>query len=219
VRPAVIPAKRRQLTDCIKSIATQRLVSEDDENRLMRMFGAKLDHSMKAVEEGRVKRIIFNPSRRVVWQISGKGRDYVILSNAEYCSCEDFYFRVIGHEELLCYHLLAQKLAEALGRYSVVEESDQKYEDLVLRIARKGEKARKLPIEETERVRRVVEMTLSEHNELPIETLVETIDKAGFPHLSSRHLTTIMITDKSKRFQTTEKRWSLRTTKTNPIGE
>jgi len=214
----VIPIKRKQLTDWIQSIATQRLVSEDVKNRLTGMFGAKFDHSMKTVEEGRVKRITFNPSRRVVWQISGKGRDYVILSNAEYCSCEDFYFRVIDHEELLCYHILAQKLAEALGRYSSTEEQDQKYEDLVLRIARKGEKARKLPIEETERIRRVVAATLSEHNELPIETLIETIDKAGFPHLSRRHLTAIMTTDKSKRFQTTERRWSLRPTKTNLIG-
>lgn len=209
----MISLRRKLLADWIQSIRTEQLVSEDVKNKLMSMFGAKFDHSMKAVEEGRVKRITFNPSRRVVWQISGKGRDYVILSNAEYCSCEDFYFRVLDHEEILCYHLLAQKLAEALGRYSAVEEPDQRYEDLVLRIARKGEKARKLPIEETERIRRVVAETLSEQNELPIEELIETVDKAGFPHLSRRHLTAIMTADKSKKFQTTEGLWSLRTKK------
>jgi predicted nucleic acid-binding Zn finger protein len=187
----------------------QRLISEDVKNGLLDLFGDKLDHSVKAVEEGKVKRITFSPSRRVVWQVSGKGRDYVILPNAEYCSCEDFYFRVIDHEELLCYHLLAQKLAEALGQYSVVEEPDQRYEDLVLKIARKGEKARKLPIEETERIRKVAAETLSNQDELPLEKLIEAVDRAGFPHLSKRHLASIMTTDKSKRFQTTEGFWSL----------
>jgi predicted nucleic acid-binding Zn finger protein len=209
----VISLQRKILADSVQSITTEKLVPEDVKNKLTSIFGAKFDHSMKSVEEGRVKRITFNPSRRVVWQISGKGRDYVILSNAEYCSCEDFYFRVIDHEEILCYHLLAQKIAEALGRYSAVEEPDQRYEDLVLRIARKGEKTRKLPIEETERIRRVIAEALSEQNELPLEKLIETIDKAGFPHLSRRHLTAILTADKSKRFQTTEGLWSLRTKK------
>jgi hypothetical protein len=91
----------------------------------------------------------------------------------------------------------------------VGEEPDQRYEDLVLKIARKGEKARKLPIEETERIRKVVAETLSNQDELPLEKLIEAVDRAGFPHLSKRHLASIMTKDKSKRFQTTVGFWSL----------
>jgi predicted nucleic acid-binding Zn finger protein len=44
-----------------------------------------------------------------------------------YCSCDDFYFSVIDGKVPLCHHLIARKLAEVLGRFEVVELSDEFY--------------------------------------------------------------------------------------------
>ena len=74
------------------------------------------------VKDGRVKKYIFKPSGRVVWIVVGKRRDYIVMPSADFCSCEDFYFQFNkGH---LCYHIIAQKLAEATA---VAEEFASKF--------------------------------------------------------------------------------------------
>ncbi|MCX8187042.1 MAG: hypothetical protein N3F65_00315 [Nitrososphaeria archaeon] len=78
----------------------------------------------RAVKEGRVKLYIFNPSGRRRWIVIGKHGEYLVLPGAEYCSCNDFFFRVMGGEKPTCYHLIAVKLAEEKGGYDEIEEED-----------------------------------------------------------------------------------------------
>jgi predicted nucleic acid-binding Zn finger protein len=66
-----------------------------------------------------------------MWIVVGKSRDYLLLPAADFCSCNDFYFRVMDREVHLCYHLITQKLAEALGWYDTVEEEDKLYDPLM----------------------------------------------------------------------------------------
>jgi len=106
-------------------------LTEELEGELRSLFGERFEKALRTVEERRVKRYVFQPSGRVVWIVVGEGDEYRILPHAMFCSCEDFYFRVVGGERGLCYHLLAWMLAEALGVFDVVEESDELYEDLM----------------------------------------------------------------------------------------
>ena len=48
-----------------------------------------------------------------------------------YCSCDDFYFRVMNSKVHLCYHIIAQKLAEALKCYEDINCEDEYYDELV----------------------------------------------------------------------------------------
>lgn len=104
---------------------------EDRLGELRALLGERLERALRAVEEMRVKRYTFQPSGRVVWIVVGKEREYQILPRAGYCSCDDFYFRIINGEAGLCYHLIAQRLAEALGRFEEVEEGDGFYGTLM----------------------------------------------------------------------------------------
>ena len=97
---------------------------------LAKKFGKRFENAWKAVVEGAVKKYVFEPSGRIVWIVVGRERDYQVLPEVNYCTCEDYYFRVLDGEILLCYHLLAQKLAEALGKYEEIKESDSLYETL-----------------------------------------------------------------------------------------
>ena len=98
---------------------------------LTRTFGSRFLNAWKAVNESRVKKYIFKPSGRIVWIVVGRRRDYLVMPAANFCSCDDFYYKVIGKKAYLCYHLIAQRLAESLGLYDIIEEDDSFYDILM----------------------------------------------------------------------------------------
>jgi predicted nucleic acid-binding Zn finger protein len=98
---------------------------------LYELFGQRFTKALDAVKEGRVKRYIFHPSDRVVWIVVGRERDYLIMPEAEFCTCDDFYFRVLDKKVHMCYHLLTQKIAQNLGWFEIFEENDDCYDMLM----------------------------------------------------------------------------------------
>jgi len=107
--------------------------------RLYRAFGQRLASALEALRERRVKKYVFKPSGRVIWVVVGREREYQVMPRAPFCSCEDFYFRVIDGEAKLCYHLIAQRLAECLNWFEVVEEEDENYEAVLEELRSLGE--------------------------------------------------------------------------------
>ena len=106
-------------------------LSEDQLAILKSVFGQRFINAWEAVEDARVKRYVFKPSDRTVWVVVGKERDYLIMAQAEFCTCDDFYFRVMEREVHMCYHLIAQKLANALSWFEGIEEHDELYDSLM----------------------------------------------------------------------------------------
>jgi predicted nucleic acid-binding Zn finger protein len=99
--------------------------------KLYDVFGQRFTKAFEALKENRVKKYVFKPSGRVVWIVVGKERDYLIMPEAEFCMCDDFYFRVMDKKVHLCYHLIAQKLAKNLNWYEGIEEHDELYDSLM----------------------------------------------------------------------------------------
>ena len=98
---------------------------------LYELFGQRFTKALNALKENRVKKYVFKPSGRKVWIVIGRERDYLIMPEAEFCMCDDFYFRVLDKKIHLCYHLIAQKIARNLGWYETIEESDELFESLM----------------------------------------------------------------------------------------
>ena len=119
------------LEQILRDLRISREISRQNWQRLRQLFGDRFDKAWRLVTENRVKKYVFKPSGRTLWVAIGQHAEYLIYSNAGYCSCSDFYFRVLDHEKAYCYHLLAQKLAEALNHYDVVEEEDEAYDVLL----------------------------------------------------------------------------------------
>ncbi|MBS7616107.1 hypothetical protein KEJ45_02765 [Candidatus Bathyarchaeota archaeon] len=117
-------------TMCKKAKAEGKLTGEIL-TRLYEAFGQRFTRAFEALKENRVKKYTFKPSERVVWVVVGKERDYLIMPEAEFCSCEDFYFRVLDRKVHLCYHLIAQKIANILDWYEAIEAHDELYESLM----------------------------------------------------------------------------------------
>jgi len=99
--------------------------------KLYEVFGQRFIKAFEALKENRVKKYVFKPSGTIVWIVVGKERDYLLMPEAEFCTCVDFYFRVLDREVHLCYHLIAQKIANILKWYDALEERDELYDSLM----------------------------------------------------------------------------------------
>jgi predicted nucleic acid-binding Zn finger protein len=110
---------------------TEGKLSGKNLTELYELFGQRFTKALEALKENRVKKYIFKPSSRTVWIVIGRERDYLIMPEAEFCTCDDFYFRVLDRKIHLCYHLIAQKIARNLDWYETLEETDELYKTLM----------------------------------------------------------------------------------------
>jgi len=89
--------------------------------------GRKFEKAIDTVIAGGVKECRFLPSERKVFSVVGTLGDEFIDPERPYCSCSNFFFRVMGGKEELCYHLLSYRIAVKTGGVVVVEFSDDEY--------------------------------------------------------------------------------------------
>jgi predicted nucleic acid-binding Zn finger protein len=118
------------LEQVIRDLGVKKEISRQNWQLLRDVFGNRFTNAWRLVTENRVKKYVFRPSGRTLWVAIGNSAEYMIYSHAGYCGCSDFYFRVLDEEKAYCYHLLAQKLAEALDYYDLIEEDDEAYDQL-----------------------------------------------------------------------------------------
>ncbi|MCL7383191.1 MAG: hypothetical protein LZ172_02335 [Thaumarchaeota archaeon] len=98
--------------------------------------------ALEAIRESRVKLYIFKPSGRKMWIVVGKHGRYLVLPDAEYCTCNDFFFRVMSGEKPSCYHILAVKKAVKEETYSIVEREDTSYKKMLEDLLKEGDRTR-----------------------------------------------------------------------------
>lgn len=119
------------LEQILRDLRVSKEISRQNWQRLRDVFGNRFTNAWRLVTENRVKKYVFQPSNRTFWVAIGNNAEYLIYSNAGYCSCSDFYFRVLDDEKAYCYHVLAQMLAEALDFYDLIKEEDEAYDQLM----------------------------------------------------------------------------------------
>ena len=119
------------LEPIIRDLRVSKEISHQNWQRLRDVFGNRFTNAWRLVTENRVKKYVFKPSNRTLWVAIGQNAEYLIYSNAGYCSCSDFYFRVLDDEKAYCYHVLAQRLAETLEFFDLIMEDDIVYDQLM----------------------------------------------------------------------------------------
>jgi len=188
----------------------KKKLTKDQFLLLSKIFGERFNNAYEALRDRRVKKYCFKPSGRTVWIVVGKERDYQVIPEVGFCACDDFYFRVINHETYLCYHLLAQKLAEALGEYERIEASDQIYDKLMEEWRKVKVVKKSLPIAEIKDVREASFIILSKKKVSTAHQLLTRLRVMGFDLLTPHHLAIILATDPKKRFECENGVWTLR---------
>ena len=122
--------ERRVLESICDAARSEGRLTSGQGERLRSVFGERFDRAWRLVEERRIKRYVFEPSLRTTWIAVGRDLEYQILPESGYCGCGDFYFRVVNGEAGVCYHLIAQRLAECLHAYDEVREEDEFFDTL-----------------------------------------------------------------------------------------
>ncbi|MEM2123025.1 MAG: hypothetical protein QXE79_05265 [Candidatus Bathyarchaeia archaeon] len=104
---------------------------EEVKTALSQAFSERFERAIKVIGEKGVIRYVFKPSGRIVWMVKGRRSAYQVIPATPYCSCDDFYYRVLGGKRGVCYHLIAQRLASAMGEYDEVEVPDRRYREII----------------------------------------------------------------------------------------
>ena len=123
--------ERRVLEGVCDELRSSRELTRAQWDRLRSALGERFEKAWQAVEGRRVKRYVFEPSGRTAWIVVGRESEYQVLPSSGYCDCNDFYFRVVDGEAGLCYHLTAQRLADALDAFDEVREDDEFHDRLM----------------------------------------------------------------------------------------
>jgi len=123
-------SKADTLIGVCQAIRAEGTISDTHIGLLEASFGAeRVQKALEALKESRIKKYVFQPSKRIVWIVVGKERDYLVMPLIDYCSCDDFYYQFDhGH---VCYHIIAQKLAEATDQFDLYEDEDKLYDVLI----------------------------------------------------------------------------------------
>jgi len=100
-------------------------------SNLYNLFGQRFTKALDTLKNNRVKKYFFKPGCKVVWVVIGREREYLVIPEADFCTCDDFYYRVLDKKIHFCYHLIAQKIAQNLGWYETIEESTDLYASLM----------------------------------------------------------------------------------------
>lgn len=114
-----------------KKAKIQGKLTDNQLMNLSKTLGSRFEKALETINEYRIKKYVFKPSDRIVWIVVGREREYQIMPAAGFCSCDDFYFRVMDKETNICYHLIAQKIGETLEKFDLIEEEDRLYDCLM----------------------------------------------------------------------------------------
>uniref|UniRef100_UPI00398E54BC zinc finger SWIM domain-containing protein 7 isoform X2 n=1 Tax=Pristiophorus japonicus TaxID=55135 RepID=UPI00398E54BC len=129
-----LPAVTEELLKKVKQVY-QELSQLTDELLLALkfVFGPTALHALELVDEHSVT-LVQSASGRSLYQVVGSsGRVYRCLSSCLYCSCPAFMYSVLRrNDNILCKHILAVYLCQAMGVYHQLTVSDKQLTNLLL---------------------------------------------------------------------------------------
>ena len=107
----------------IKRLSKDEL-TQDDIEYFRDKYEKRFIRALRAVEEGRVIKYNFEPSGTTKWIVRGQRREYLVIPQV-FCTCRSFYHSVVIDREIsMCYHLLAQQIAEIREQFKSIESTD-----------------------------------------------------------------------------------------------
>ena len=110
-----------------RRIASSHKLADSQRARLEEQFGDRFKNALELVKKRKVHSYKFKPSGRTIWAVKGRKAVYQVIPETNFCNCDDYYFRVMDGKRALCYHIIAQKVAFALGRYETRDLRDTQY--------------------------------------------------------------------------------------------
>jgi len=107
----------------VKKLSGESLTQSDIEY-FRNKYGKRFVRALQVVEENKVAKYQFQPSNTTTWIVKGRARQYMVIPKI-YCTCRSFYQDVVISREIsMCYHLLAQQIADIRNLYNTIDSTD-----------------------------------------------------------------------------------------------
>jgi predicted nucleic acid-binding Zn finger protein len=131
--PSAYEIENRVMTEAVAELTSEGKLSESLKDALLKTFGERFANGWKLANSRKVRRYEFKPSGRVVWVVQGRKGQYQVMPDVPFCYCDDYYFRVMEKKRGLCYHIIAQRVAESLNRFVEISKKDSQYSTITNR--------------------------------------------------------------------------------------
>jgi len=130
-------AENQLMDEAVSELRARRELSPELRDFLVKAFGERFTNGWELASSRKVRRYEFKPSGRVVWAIQGRKSEYQVMPDIPFCYCDDYYFRVMDRKRGLCYHIIAQRVAEALNQFEMLARRDSQYSSITARLRAK----------------------------------------------------------------------------------
>jgi predicted nucleic acid-binding Zn finger protein len=131
--PSAYEIENRIMTEVVAGLTSEGELSESLKDALLKTFGERFTNGWKLANTRKVRRYEFKPSGRVVWVVQGRKGQYQVIPDVPFCYCDDYYFRVMEKKRGLCYHIIAQRVAESLDQFVQISKKDSQYSTITNR--------------------------------------------------------------------------------------
>jgi predicted nucleic acid-binding Zn finger protein len=125
--------EHKMMEEAYEELGSRGELSTRLRERLEKTFGERFTNGWKLANSRSVRRYEFKPSCRVVWVVQGRKSEYQVMPDIPFCYCDDYYFRVMEKKRGLCYHIIAQHIAEALNKFVKISKRDSQYSSITYR--------------------------------------------------------------------------------------
>jgi len=115
------------MDEAFSELESGKALSAELNDALKKLFGERFTNGWELANSKKVRRYDFTPSGRAVWVVQGRKSEYQVMPDIPFCYCDDYYFRVMDKKRGLCYHIIAQRIAAALGKFERIQKSDSQY--------------------------------------------------------------------------------------------
>jgi predicted nucleic acid-binding Zn finger protein len=122
--------ENKLMEEAYAELKSRRELSDQLNESLTKTFGGRFTNGLNLAKSKKVRRYEFTPSGRVVWVVQGRKGEYQVMPDIPFCYCDDYYFRVMDRKRGLCYHIIAQRIAEALNQCVGITKKDSEYSSI-----------------------------------------------------------------------------------------
>ena len=85
---------------------------------------------LNTVERRAIKFHIFLPSRRAIWTVVGRDREYWVDPDLDFCSCKGYYYKTLSTCDP-CYHLKSVESARQKKKFAEIKFQDVEYQSFI----------------------------------------------------------------------------------------
>jgi predicted nucleic acid-binding Zn finger protein len=125
--------ENKLMAGAVAELKSTGKLSEHLKDALLQTFGDRFTNGWELANSRKVRRYEFKPSERVVWAVQGRKGEYQVMPDIPFCYCDDYYFRVMDKKRGLCYHIIAQRVAETLNQFVKISKKDIQYSTITRR--------------------------------------------------------------------------------------